>query len=67
MDSHCGPLCFSESGPTDSHCGLKLYRYYEYMYSCTVLDLESYCMVRAVLVRVLHDARSTVLCRTVQL
>ena len=25
----CGPLCFSESGPTDSHCGLKLY--------CTVL------------------------------
>ena len=25
MDSHCGPLCFSESGPTDSHCGLKLY------------------------------------------
>ena len=34
MDSHCGPLCFSESGPTDSHCGLKLY--------CTVLR---YCMV----------------------
>ena len=27
MDSHCGPLCFSESGPTDSHCGLKVYRY----------------------------------------
>eukprot|EP01047_Picozoa_sp_COSAG01_P044250 COSAG01_NODE_3986_length_5464_cov_13.193780_4_plen_161_part_00 len=29
MDSLCGPLCFSESGPSDSHCGLKLY--------CTVL------------------------------
>ena len=37
MDSHCGPLCFSESGPTDSHCGLKLY--------CTVLR---YCMVPVV-------------------
>ena len=40
MDSHCGPLCFSESGPTDSHCGLKLY--------CTVLQLYStvqYCTV----------------------
>lgn len=25
MDSHCGSLCFSKSGPTDSQCGLKLY------------------------------------------